>query len=175
MRFLFRRFVQPASALAVCGLLACAPAAAERLTGEVVRVWDGDSLHLTDRSGLRHKIRLADIDAPEIGQASGTVCRDRLRGQLLHREVEAEVLDTDRYGRKVARIWLDGQDVGLAQIGAGCAWHYRSAARRRGADGPAYAVYAEAEAAARLGRTGLWRQADPQPPWRFRHRPQQAD
>ena len=59
--------------LAACSTL---PASAESarsntINGEVVRVWDGDTLHLQDGSGYRHKIRLAGIDAPELEQAQG--------------------------------------------------------------------------------------------------------
>ena len=168
---------------AACALLlaACStpPAGAETargniIGGEVVRVWDGDTLHLQDRSGRRHKIRLAGIDAPELEQAQGKACRDRLAEQVLHRQVQAEIVDTDRYGRRVARIILNGRDINRQQLAGGCAWHYRRYARRW-QDDAEYTAYAEAEAQARANRLGLWRQASPQAPWQFRHWPHPAD
>ncbi len=163
---------QPAAVLVGGLLLWALPAQAERVQGQVVRVWDGDSLHLLDRNGYRHKIRLADIDAPEIRQAWGTVCRQRLQARVLQQTVEAELLTTDRYGRAVARVWLAGEDVGLQQIAAGCAWHYRSVARQR-RDAAQYAVYAEAENRARDQKLGLWQQRRAQAPWQFRRQGRQ--
>ncbi|WP_255361787.1 thermonuclease family protein [Eikenella sp. NML99-0057] len=90
--------------LAACSTLPASaePARNNIISGEVVRAWDGDTLHLQDhRSGQRHKLRLAGIDAPELEQAQGKACRDRLAEQVLHRQVQAEIVDTDRYGRKV--------------------------------------------------------------------------
>lgn len=149
------------------------PARGNIISGEVVRVWDGDTLHLQDSFGQRHKIRLASIDAPELEQAQGKACRDRLAEQVLHRQVQAAIVDTDHYGRKVAQIRLNGHDINRQQVADGCAWHYRRYAREWQSEAE-YAAYAEAEAQAKSQRLGLWRQASPQAPWQFRHRqPQQ--
>ncbi|OAM34539.1 nuclease [Eikenella sp. NML96-A-049] len=162
--------------LAACSTLPASaePARNNIISGEVVRAWDGDTLHLQDhRSGQRHKLRLAGIDAPELEQAQGKACRDRLAEQVLHRQVQAEIVDTDRYGRKVAQIRLNGQDINRQQVADGCAWHYRRYAREWQSEAE-YAAYAEAEVQAKNQRLGLWRQASPQAPWQFRHRqPQQ--
>ena len=109
--FLAACFTLPASA---------EPARGNIISGEVVRVWDGDTLHLQDSFGQRHKIRLAGIDAPELEQAQGKACRDRLAGQVLHRQVQAAIVDTDRYGRKVAQIRLNGRDINRQQVGRLC-------------------------------------------------------
>jgi len=45
--------------------------AGERITGRVVAVHDGDTVTLLDRSNTQHRIRLAQIDAPEIGHGKG--------------------------------------------------------------------------------------------------------
>jgi len=161
--------------LAACSTLPASaePARSNTISGEVVRVWDGDTLHLQDGSGHRHKIRLAGIDAPELEQAQGKACRDRLAEQLLHRQVQAAIVDTDRYGRKVAQIRLNGHDINRQLVADGCAWHYRRYAREWQSEAE-YAAYAEAEAQAKNHRLGLWRQAAPQAPWQFRHQqPQQ--
>ena len=161
--------------LAACSTLPASaePARGNIISGEVVRVWDGDTLHLQDSFGQRHKIRLAGIDAPELEQAQGKACRDLLAEQVLHRQVQAAIMDTDRYGRKVAQIRLNGHDINWQQVAEGCAWHYRRYAREWQSEAE-YAAYAEAEAQAKSQRLGLWRQASPQAPWQFRHRqPQQ--
>ncbi|OAM31286.1 nuclease [Eikenella longinqua] len=148
-------------------LLFALHAQAETVSGEVVRVWDGDSLHLLDHAGQRHKIRLADIDAPELEQPQGRSCRNRLAEQVLHRRVQAEIVDTDPHGRQVAYIRLNGADINRQQIADGCAWHYRRFARQRQSPS-AYAAYAAAEEGAKQRRAGVWRQDAPQAPWQFR-------
>lgn len=150
--------------------LCCLPLSAQAAEyGEVVRVWDGDTVHIRDEHGRRRKIRLADIDAPEIRQAEGRTCRDRLASHLLHQKVRFEVLAQDRYGREVARIWQAGRDANLRQLAEGCAWHDRRRAARRQALAE-YARYAAAEQAARAQKTGLWQRPRPQAPWQYRRR-----
>jgi endonuclease YncB( thermonuclease family) len=72
------------------------------------------------------------------------------------------VRDVDRYGRLVSRVQIDGQDLSVALVTEGLAWHYT-----RYSDDP---VLARAEVQARTTRTGLWSQPSPMPPWDFRRR-----
>ncbi len=44
-------------------------AAADTLTGKVVKITDGDTVYVLDANYKQHKIRLAGIDAPERKQA----------------------------------------------------------------------------------------------------------
>ncbi len=57
-------------------------AAADTLTGKVVKVADGDTLYVLDANYKQHKIRLAGIDAPERKQAYGLASRKHL-GELV--------------------------------------------------------------------------------------------
>ena len=75
--------------------------------------------------------------------------------------VRVEVFDTDKYGRTVGKVWVNGQDANLEQIKRGMAWVYEKYANE-----PAYFA---AEGAAKSGRIGLWNQPNPTPPWVFRH------
>ncbi len=54
------------------------PAFADSLTGEVVKITDGDTLYVLDANYEQHKIRLAGIDAPETKQAYGLASRKHL-------------------------------------------------------------------------------------------------
>ena len=135
--------------------------------GRVTSVHDGDTVRITDTDGRRHKVRLAYIDAPEIGQAHGIESRDRLRRILSDETVEVQVTDTDRYGREVACLFSDGLDINLSQIEHGAAWHYTSIAKKQQPKAD-FAAYAAAEAYAQAGRTGLWAKREPLAPWLFR-------
>lgn len=142
-------------------------AAAKEWRGVVVSVHDGDSLRVRDAHGRVHRIRLAFVDAPEIGQAHGLASRNGLRARLLERPVTVTVLARDRYRREVAQIWLNGADISLWQLQQGAAWHYRSIAKKQ-QSAAAYARYSAAEFNARRSGQGLWAQGDAVPPWQFR-------
>jgi len=128
-------------------------------TGKVVAVLDGDSLMVLD---LRQQVevRLHGVDAPEGGLAFGNVCRRTLSNLVFGKTAAVQVVDIDRYKRRVSRLTVDGRDVGLEMIRAGCAWHYRQYSDDAG--------YAAAEEEARRARRGLWQDAKPVAPWTYR-------
>ena len=55
------------TALILACLISCVACAAT-LEGRISRVSDGDTIQLLDSDGVRHKVRLAKIDAPESKQ-----------------------------------------------------------------------------------------------------------
>ncbi|MCF7528754.1 thermonuclease family protein [Neisseria lisongii] len=136
-------------------------------SGTVSRVHDGDTLHVIDNSGKKHKIRMAYIDAPEIDQAYGTESRNRLRSAALDKKVRVKVLETDRYQREVAQVLQGQTDLNLMQLQEGAAWHYQAYAKKQ-QNRLAFADYAAAEKAAKNKRKGLWRKHNPTAPWDFR-------
>ena len=75
---------------------------------------------------------------------------------------------TDRYGRKVGTVFVDGHDVGLLQLERGIAWHYKAYEREQSPEDRAR--YAAAEADAREAKMGLWRDARPVAPWVWRRK-----
>ena len=98
--------------------------------GGAVRVVDGDTL---DVGGTR--VRLHGIDAPEIGQRCtrpdglrwdcGTWVAAEVRDRIGARKVTCDPVDTDRYGRTVARCSVAGQDLGRQLVRDGLALAYR--------------------------------------------------
>ena len=99
-------------------------AAAEPLVGRVVGSTDGDTLTLlADRS--QYTIRLAEIDTPESGQPWGTRARQALAGKVFRHDVRIEVVDIDRYGRTVGRVWLGERNINREMVREGHAWAYR--------------------------------------------------
>src|SRR5690348_13391034 len=72
--------------------------------GPLVRVKDGDSL-VAKIQGVAMEIRLAEIDAPELGQPYGRDARQALASLASGQQLVIMPLDTDRYGRTVAHVW----------------------------------------------------------------------
>jgi endonuclease YncB( thermonuclease family) len=122
------------SIAALLFFLACDLASAGTLTGVVVGVADGDTLTVLDSQRNQHKIRLAGIDAPEKRQDFGLRSKQSLSDLVYRREVTVETNKTDRYGREVGKVLLNGRDVNLEQIRRGLAWHYVAYAREQAVD-----------------------------------------
>lgn len=96
------------------------------LTGElcdVESVYDGDTAWVVC-NGQREKLRLYCIDAPEMQQKPwGKQSRDHLRS-IIGDVVSVERVETDRYGRTVARIWSGDLDLNGQMIRDGWAVVY---------------------------------------------------
>lgn len=130
-------------------------AAGETLRGRIIAVLDGDTVTLLDESRSQHRIRLAQIDAPEIGhgrnkpgQPFGQRSKQSLSDLAFSKDARADCPQTDRYGRQVCTILVGNLDVNLEQVRRGMAWVYR-----KYANDP---VYYRAEDEARNAKRGLW-------------------
>ena len=148
-------------------LVACSIAQGGTISGRVVGVSDGDTITVLDTSKVQHKIRLAGIDAPEKAQPFGQVSKEHLSGLVFGKQVTVETDKTDKYGRNVGKVLVNGTDANLAQIKAGLAWHYKEYAKEQPAADRA--SYASAETQARASVQGLWRDPRPMAPWDWRH------
>jgi hypothetical protein len=81
-------------------------------------------------------VRLHGIDAPEIGQQCtrpdgvrwdcGTWVAAQVRARIGAREITCDPVDTDRYGRTVARCTVAGRDLGRQLVQDGLALAYRT-------------------------------------------------
>jgi endonuclease YncB( thermonuclease family) len=138
--------------------------------GQVVAVQDGDTLTvLLDRRQM--KVRLKDIDAPELGQPFGRSSRQSLSDLCFGKTAAIEVGGRDRYKRAIAQVTCAGTDANAEQVRRGLAWTYARYAPR---DSPLFAVEHEA----RIARRGLWTDPTPMAPWNWRrngHRSRAAD
>ena len=98
---------------------------------------DGDSGRCVTEDGVRHRIRLAGIDAGEVapytrcrnqptiwacttGRATANAARDRAR-QLAIYGARCTITDTDRYQRNVAVCTVSGRDLGATLVSEGLA------------------------------------------------------
>lgn len=136
-------------------------------SGRVVGISDGDTITVLTAEKEQLKVRLAGIDAPEKAQAFGNAAKKNLSALIYGKEVELSGKKTDRYGRLVRKVLLDGEDINLRQIADGMAWYYRNYSRElTPAD---RRLYDEAERNAKTNELGLWRDATQTAPWDFRH------
>lgn len=115
------------------------------------------------RAPLRYElltVRLAEIDAPENGQAFGQRSKEALSTLCFNTWVTIRPSTLDRYGRTVARVECHGKDASAEQVRHGMAWAFL----RYLTDPEIQKI----EEGARAARRGLWRDPAPKAPWEWR-------
>lgn len=140
------------------------------IVGRVVAVADGDTVTVLDASKSQHKVRLSGIDAPEKKQAFGQRSKESLSAMVFDQLVTVKTDKRDKYQREVGKVLVSGKDANLEQVTRGFAWHYKQYELEQSANDRR--LYDLAEKEARAAKRGLWADADPMPPWDFRHNKQ---
>ncbi|WP_319586767.1 thermonuclease family protein [uncultured Desulfobulbus sp.] len=130
---------------------------------QVVSVSDGDTITVL-RQGQQVKIRLYGIDTPENGQAFGQKAKEVTSTLIAGRHIDIEKKDTDRYGRIVGLVQVDGQNLNELIIQNGYAWVYLQYCKEQFCS-----QWKQSEAEARHSKRGLWADPDAIPPWEWRH------
>ncbi len=126
---------------------------------EDIRVVDGDTIRAR-ADGEEIKIRLIDIDAPEIGQPFGNKSKNFLNKLLYEKKVTLLAEGKDRYGRVLGNIFSDESNVNAMMVKFGFAWVYERYAKNS-------SLYDYQDQAKRKN-LGLWRDNDPIAPWVWR-------
>jgi endonuclease YncB( thermonuclease family) len=126
------------------------------------KVIDGDTIVVADQL-----VRLHGIDAPELDQtfswrgqqiACGTMSLAALEALIAGVKVGCEVVERDRHGRLVAKVYSpNGVVIGRRLVSAGWALAYRRYSKD----------YVDAEAEARKANRGMWRGTFVKP-WEWR-------
>ena len=140
-------------------VLLCSAHAAE-ISGIVTKVSDGDTVWVMVNGGRREKVRLNRIDAPESDQPYGKAATERLKELVSGKSVRVVCEDTDRYGRILGIVHLEGNNINLQMLREGCAWHYKYYDRTKS--------YADTESEARSAKRGLWAARNPVNPYEWR-------
>lgn len=104
---------------------------AEAVTS-AVSVYDGDTITIDGE-----RIRILGLDTPEIGprarcaaeQQGAVAARAELERMLFRAKVTIRRDGTDRYGRTLAHVYADGENVARALISAGLARPYQGGKR----------------------------------------------
>jgi micrococcal nuclease len=132
------------------------------LLGRVVAVHDGDTIIVLDNARHQTKVRLAEIDAPELRQPYGDKSKRMLSALVFNKQVRIVRGVSDRYGRTIGRVYLGDTDICLTLVRRGGAWAYRQYLTD--------SAIARAEDSARSDRAGLWALQKDQriPPWDWR-------
>jgi endonuclease YncB( thermonuclease family) len=154
------RSMPAAVLLAVIGTAVATAAAAEPLTGKVVRIADGDTITVLDAANVQHKVRLQGIDPPERGQPFGTKARECLAAMVMGKAVTMHDDGKDKYGRTLGRIEIEGRDVNRQMVADGLAWHYVKFSKDKKLVGT--------ERDAQAAKRGLWADAQLIAPWEWR-------
>lgn len=133
---------------------------AKMLSGKVIKIADGDTLTVLEYPQTQHRIRLAQIDAPEKAQDFGQKSKQSLSDMCFGKMASVDVVDTDRYNRKVGIVTCGGIEANYEQIKNGMAWKYDQYS-----DDP---KYSQAQKYAQRNSLGLWGISSPIPPWEYR-------
>lgn len=139
--------------LVLCALSTHASAAT------ITYIYDGDTVKMNDGVS-EYKLRLTDIDAPERNQAYGKKSRRALIGLCSQANIHAALSGTDKYNRRLGKLFCNGQDVSVWMVQNGHAWFNN----RYSADG----TLQYAEQTARQNKLGLWKSKLQTPPWIWR-------
>ena len=126
---------------------------------KIKRVVDGDTVHVFYQDEV-YKIRLTEIDAPERDQPYGNNSTEYLKSLLKEGMVDVDISGTDRYGRKLGRLYWRGMDINRELVSAGYAWVYDQYVT----DNSFY----ENQSKARNSKKGLWEDQNPLEPWNWR-------
>lgn len=142
-------------ALILCSILSAT------ITGRVVSVHDGDTLTVLEGT-TQIKVRLSEIDAPELKQRYGRRATLAIVVRLLGRQVAIEPAGKDRYGRILGTVFLGPDSVNLWLVRNGWAWRYEKYSKRD--------ILKQAQVEAKKERTGLWSDSSPVEPWEWRRK-----
>lgn len=150
---------------------------------QVKQINDGDTIVVSDPVGEEIRVRFACIDTAEVAhsakeQASnnptdtnqflwGDKARERLNALINQsgNRVALTMVDTDRYGRKVAEVRLpDGTLTQEVLVREGLAMVYRKYINNC----PSASVVEQAEATAKQQQLNIWGDSQFTPPWDWR-------
>jgi len=132
------------------------------INGKVISIKDGDTFSIKDQKGKFYKVRLADIDAPEITQPFGRPAKRLIEDLALNKIVRINYTQVDKYKRLIGEVFLpNGKVLNEEALKSGLAWHYR-------VKHPHSTYLEKMEYKAWKKKMGLWVQEKPIPPWEFR-------
>ena len=128
--------------------------------GKVVGVSDGDTITVLTTGNIQMKIRLDGIDCPEKKQDFGDRAKQTTSNLCFGKNVKIVSTKTDRYGRTLGYVYVDGKCVNEELLKLGLAWHYKQYNKDK--------KLSDLEIKARKNKIGIWSMKNPTPPWEYR-------
>lgn len=126
-----------------------------------IKVIDGDTVKAFYKNETI-KIRLAEIDAPEMKQDFGYQSKKCLSKILTdaNQVIAFKFKEEDRYKRSVGWLFAGDKNLNHEMVRRGCAWVYD----RYVVNKKIYLV----QDLAKVNKSGLWKKANPTAPWLWR-------
>jgi micrococcal nuclease len=134
------------------------------LQDKLIHVSDGDTITVL-HDGKKEKIRLYGIDTPEMKQSFGKEAKAYTASMVTGKNVNVESVTTDRYGRTIGIIHVDGNSLSEEIVKSGYAWVYDRYCKKDMCD-----KWKLFEKEARQSKIGLWVQNEPVAPWEYRRK-----
>lgn len=131
--------------------------------GQVTDVVGGDIVYIT-RDDHAHMITtLSEADAPEQGQPYAQAAQNFLSRLLSRKQVTVQVMEVAPHKMVKVRLWVGNTDVVYAMLANGYAWLQLLDTTP--------STYLEAQTNAQQAHRGLWADAEPEDPakWRQEH------
>ena len=111
--------------------------------GKVIKVYDGDTITIAtklpfpDSPVYRFPVRLHGIDSPEIKGKSpeeialAKIARDALSNMIMDKTVELRNVNTEKYGRLLANVYIDNIHINQWMLDNKYAIEYDGGTKRR--------------------------------------------
>ena len=140
--------------------LSCSVSAQTRFCDvPVLKVYDGDTITV-DVDGQKVRVRVSEIDAPELAQPYGKESRDYLARILDGKKVCLDKHGVDVYQRWLADVYVGTFSISRLMVASGSAWVYSEYSHD--------ALLRSAQQRAKVQKVGLWADPNPMPPWEYR-------
>ncbi len=140
---------------------------AETIQCKVVAVTDGDTISCLTEAKEQIKVRLYQIDAPELDQQYGQEAQKELSYMILNAPVSIYLHGQDKNNHLLGIIiYEDGEFYANEEmVEHGFAWHYP---HHGNADERTLSKFRVGQYGAQIAKRGLWANKNPVPPWEWR-------
>ena len=128
---------------------------------EDIHVIDGDTIR-AEIKGKEIKIRLVEIDAPEMNQPFGVESKRFLKKLIENKKVTLISEGKDRYGRTLGELFVNKDNINETMVKSGFAWVYD-----RYVKSPLLYSYQDE---AKSKNLGIWQSENPIAPWVWRRK-----
>ncbi|EJL74283.1 micrococcal nuclease-like nuclease [Chryseobacterium populi] len=130
-------------------------------SGRVIKISDGDTITVLLEGNQQKKLRLAEVDCPEKGQAFGKNAKQFTSDQVYGKTVNFIETDKDRYGRSIAMVYYDnGKYLSRELIKKGFGWWYFPFSKDTS--------LGKLQKNAQYRKVGLWHDVHAVAPWEYR-------